>query len=242
MALSQQRTGGLAHRTRHLRQHPRLLSATALGFAVYFLLPSWISVGTRLLTAFDVGAIVFLGAMWVMMVRATPAGMRRRAQFEDEGRHVVLALSVAVASAILLSIARELHGIKDLPPRLADIHVALATLTVLLAWLFMNTMFALHYAHHYYDKPAASAEADSEDAPDEAGQPIARGLAFPHTDQPDYWDFIYFSFVIGMTFQVSDVQIEDHSLRRLGLAHGLLAFFFNVVVLALTINIVAGLV
>jgi len=233
MALSQPRTGGLAHRTRHLRQHPRLLSATVLAFAAWFLLPSWISVGTRLLTAFDIGAIVFLGAMWVMMARATPAGMRRRAQLEDEGRDVVLALSVVVASAILLSITRELHGIKDLPPPLANIHVALATLTILLAWFFMNTMFALHYALHYYNKPATAA----------AGvDPIARGLAFPHTDQPDYWDFIYFSFVIGMTFQVSDVQIEDHSLRRLGLAHGLLAFFFNVVVLALTINIVAGLV
>src|SRR5215471_4470142 len=73
MALSPPRASGLAHRTRHLRQHPRLLSATALAFAAYFLLPSWISVGTRLLTAFDVGAIVFLGAMWVMMARATPA-------------------------------------------------------------------------------------------------------------------------------------------------------------------------
>src|SRR5262245_32920714 len=218
MALSQPRAGfraGLAHRTRHLRQHPRLLSATLLGFAVYFLLPSWISVGTRLLTGFDTGAIVFLAAMWVMMVRATPAGMRRRAQLEDEGRHVALALSAAVASAILLSISRELHGIKDLPPRLADIHVALPTLTVLLAWLFMNPRFALHSAHYYYDRPAAAASHD---------QPIARGLAFPHTDQPDYWDFIYFSCVIGMTFQVSAVQIEDHSLRRLGLIHGLLAF------------------
>src|SRR5262249_12980398 len=173
MALSQPRTGGLAHRTRHLRQHPRLLSATALGFVLYFLLPSWISVGTRLLTAFDIGAIVFLGARWVMLVRATPAGRRRRAQFEDEGRHVVLALSVAVASAILLSIARELHGIKDLPPPLANIHVALAALTILLAWLFMNTMFALHYAHHYYDKPAAPAADDSDAADDvhDPGQP-----------------------------------------------------------------------
>jgi len=253
MALSQERRGfrtGFAHRTRHVRQHPRLAMAAVLGVAVYLLLPSWISVSTRLLSAFDVAVLFFLGAMWVMMGRATNANMRRRAQVEDEGREVVLALSSIVATAILLSISLELHGIKDYPKPLAAIHGALAGLTILLAWLFMNTMFALHYAQRYYDKPDApgdgAADDGADDAPDDAaddpGQPIARGLCFPHTDQPDYWDFIYFSFVIGMTFQVSDVQIEDHSLRRLGLAHGLLAFFFNVVVLALTINIVAGLI
>src|SRR5262249_26559019 len=158
----------------------------------------------------------------------------------------VLMLSSLVAIAILLSITLELHGIKNFPPQLAAIHGALAAVTILLAWLFMNTTFALHYAHHYYDKPDAPGGDDSDDEPDDdvddPGQPLARGLCFPHTDEPDYWDFIYFSFVIGMTFQVSDVQIEDHGLRRLGLAHGLLAFFFNVVVLALTINIVAGLI
>jgi len=164
------------------------------------------------------------------MARATEAGMRRRAQLEDEGRHVVLALCAATASAILLSIARELHGIREQSPTLAGIHVALAVATILLAWLFMNTMFAIHYAHYYYD------DADA------GGQTIAGGLAFPGGREPDYWDFLYFSFVIGMTFQVSDVQIESHNLRRVGLAHGVLAFFFNVVVLALTINIVAGLI
>ncbi len=233
MALSQERRGfrtGFAHRTRHVRQHPRLAMAAVLGVAVYLLLPSWISVSTRLLSAFDVAVLFFLGAMWVMMGRATNANMRRRAQVEDEGREVVLALSSIVATAILLSISLELHGIKDYPKPLAAIHGALAGLTILLAWLFMNTMFALHYAHFFYGD--ADGPADAE----------ARGLLFPGRADPDYWDFLYFSFVIGMTFQVSDVQIESHRLRRVGLAHGVLAFFFNVVVLALTINIVAGLI
>jgi uncharacterized membrane protein len=91
-------------------------------------------------------------------------------------------------------------------------------------------MFALHYAHSFYGD--ADGPADAE----------ARGLAFPGRAEPDYWDFLYFSFTIGMTFQVSDVQIEGHRLRRTALVHGVLAFFFNVVVLALTINIIAGLI
>lgn len=219
-----------ARRTRRLRQHPRLAIAAALGILVYLLLPARIAESMRLLAAFDLAATAFLGAIWIMMARATTADMRRRAQGEDEGRHVVLALSAAVAMAILLSIAIELHGIRDLPPTAAGPRVALAVVTILLAWFFMNTMFALHYAHSFYGD--ADGPADAE----------ARGLVFPGRADPDYWDFLYFSFVIGMTFQVSDVQIESHRLRRVGLAHGVLAFFFNVVVLALTINIVAGLI
>jgi len=220
----------VAYRTRHLQQHPRLVLSTVLGILVYLVLPVWIGEGTRLLAAFDLAATVFLAAIWIMMARATTAGMRSRAQAEDEGRHVVLALGAAVGSAILLAITYELHGIRGLSPGDAGIRVALAGVTILLAWFFTNTMFALHYAHSYYGD--ADGPVDAE----------ARGLAFPGRTDPDYWDFLYFSFVIGMTFQVSDVQIESHRLRRTGLAHGVLAFFFNVIVLALTINIVAGLI
>ena len=219
-----------AHRTRYARQHPRLAIATLLGILVYLVLPAALGESTRLLASFDLAATAFLTAMWIMMARATTPDMRRRAQFEDEGRHVVLALSAAVASAILLAITLELHGIRDRPLSDAGLRVALSGVTILLAWFFMNTMFALHYAHFFYGD--ADGPADAE----------ARGLAFPGRAEPDYWDFLYFSFVIGMTFQVSDVQIESHRLRRVGLAHGVLAFFFNVVVLALTINIVAGLI
>ena len=157
--------------------------------------------------------------------------MRRRAQIEDERRSAVLILSVAVATAILLTIISQLHGLKDLPSGFVALHVGLAAITILLSWFFMNTMFALHYAHGYYG------DAD----PPNDYKPVG-GLIFPGKVTPDYWDFLYFSFVVGMTFQVSDVQIEDHELRRAVLGHGVLAFFFNVVVLALTINIFAGLI
>jgi uncharacterized membrane protein len=217
-------------RRTHLHSHPRLLIAGIVAVLSYLLLSDWAGIASRLLIAFDGGALVFLTAVWVMMATATPDGMRRRAEIEDEGRYTVLFLSVAVAGAILLTIVFALHGIKDLPAGQAAFRVAEAAATILLSWFFMNTIFALHYAHGYY----GDADPSSEYKP-------TGGLVFPGQPKPDYWDFLYFSFVVGMTFQVSDVQIEDHSLRRVVLAHSVLAFFFNVVIVALTINIVAGL-
>src|SRR5204862_1537795 len=120
---------------------------------------------------------------------------------------------------------------KDRPSDVAGFQVVLAVATILLSWLFMNTIFALHYAHDYYG------DADPSNEYKAIG-----GLVFPGQRDPDYWDFMYFSFVVGMTFQVSDVQVEDRGLRRIVLFHGLLAFLFNVLVLSLTINIVGGLV
>jgi uncharacterized membrane protein len=215
-----------ARRTRYLRQHKRLALSVLLGFFTYLLLPRSFGEGARLLVAFDLAAVVFLGAVWIMMARSTTAEMRRRSQIEDESRYVVLALSAAAAVAVLLAITSQLQEIRD-PTSTTALHVSLAAATIVLAWFFMNTIFALHYAQFFYGGGPRGGE--------------ARGLDFPGRAEPDYWDFLYFSFVIGMTFQVSDVQIEDHHLRRLGLAHGVLAFFFNVVVLALTINIIAGL-
>jgi uncharacterized membrane protein len=221
---------GLLRRT-HVRSHPRLLGAGVVAILLYFLLSGRAGTATRFLISSDGGTSVFLTAVWIMMVRATPDGMRQRAELEDEGRYTVLVLSVTAAIAILLTIVFELHGIKDLLPGLAGLHVALAAGTILLSWFFMNTIFALHYAHGYYG------DAD----PSSSYKPTG-GLVFPGRPEPDYWDFLYFSFVVGMTFQVSDVQIEDHSLRRDVLAHGVLAFFFNVIIVALTINIIAGLI
>ncbi|HZY33712.1 MAG TPA: DUF1345 domain-containing protein, partial [Rhodanobacter sp.] len=102
--------------------------------------------------------------------------------------------------------------------------LAVGVLSVVLSWLFLNVMFAVHYAHGYYG---------------DFGEKHA-GLEFPDTPEPDYWDFAYFSIVIGMTFQVSDVQITSKYLRRVVLLHSVIAFFFNVFIIAITVNIVAG--
>ena len=200
----------------HIHSHPRLFGAAAVAILIYFPLTRWTGTATRLLTAFDGGAVMFLASVWLMMASATPEGMRRRAEIEDEGRYTVLILSAAAASAILLTIVFELHGLKDLPSNLAGLRVALAAATILLSWFFMNTIFALHYAHGYYG-----------DADPSGNYKPTAGLVFPGRPEPDYWDFLYFSFVVGMTFQVSDVQIEDHGLRRDVLAHRVLASFFK---------------
>ena len=105
--------------------------------------------------------------------------------------------------------------------------VGLATITIVLSWLFVHTIFALHYAHEYYG---------------ERRDGIIGGLDFPGDKEPAYWDFLYFSLVIGMTSQVSDVSITSKVIRRIAAVHGVLSFFFNVTVLALTVNIVSNLI
>jgi uncharacterized membrane protein len=217
-------------RFRHLRQHLRLVVAVAVALVAYAALPGGMETAMRLLVAFDTGAVVFIAAVWAMMARASPDDMRRRSAVEDEGRHTILAIAGAIAVAILLAIIFELHGIKEQPAAQRGVHVALAGATILLSWIFMNTMFALHYAHDYYG------EGERRD------DGLAGGLAFPGGAAPGYSDFLYFAFVIGMTFQVADVAIESAGLRRVALAQGVMAFFFNVVVLALTINILAGMI
>ena len=167
----------------HVYSHPRLLGAGAVALLLFFLLSGWFGAATRFLIAADGGALVFLSAVWIMMARATPDGMRRRAELEDEGRYTILILSVTAALAILLTIVFELHGIKDLSPKLAGFRVALAVGTILLSWFFMNTIFALYYAHGYYG-----------DADPSSDYKATGGLGFPGRPQPDYWDFLYFSF------------------------------------------------
>jgi uncharacterized membrane protein len=105
------------------------------------------------------------------------------------------------------------------------IYVALAIGTVVLSWTFIHTIFALHYAHEFY----GSGEHKN-------------GLRFPGDGQPDYWDFIYFSFVVGMTFQVSDVAVTHKSVRRMVVAHGALSFFFTTAVVAMAVNIAASII
>jgi uncharacterized membrane protein len=211
--------------------HPRLIVSTAAAILLYFLLWDRAARATRFLIAADCGILLFLASVWLMMARATPEGMRQRAAREDESRYAVLFGSVTAAIAILFTIVFELHDLKALSAAREGLNVTLAVATIVLSWFFMNTTFALHYAHGYYG-----------DADPSSNYKPSGGLIFPGRREPDYWDFLYFSFVLGMTFQVSDVQIEEHTLRREALAHGVLAFFFNVAVLALTINIIAGLV
>ena len=211
---------------RHFRARPRLFVSIAVGLAVGLLLPRGLSPTLHAVLAWDSGAAVFLALVVAMAVRATPAGMRYRAALEDEARWVFLALVAGAAFFAMFAILGLMREAKAAGGTTTAIETVLAGLTILLSWSLAHTIFALHYAHDFFNDRA-------EETPP--------GLAFPaEHDDPDYWDFLYFSFVIGMTAQVSDVQVLTQPWRRLVLAHGLLSFLFNTVVLALSINLLAG--
>ena len=178
---------------------------------------------TKLLIGWDLGLTLYLALAFHMMTRADLSHIRGRAAMQDEGALALLLLPVAAAVASLAAIFAELVAAKGSDWR--GLHISLAVVTIALSWTFIQIIFALHYAHDYYG---------SGDR--------AKGLQFPGDDKPDYWDFAYFSFVVGMTFQVSDVQVTSKPLRRLVMAHGLVCFVFNVAILALMVNLGANLI
>jgi uncharacterized membrane protein len=180
-------------------------------------------VATRLLLAWDVGIVVYLVLALAMMSRFDLARVRERAAAQDEGGLAILVLTVAAAIASVGAIVAELGYAAGEESRAP--YFTLAVVTILVSWTFIHAIFALHYAHEYY----------GEDA--EGG-----GLQFPNDARPDYWDFVYFAFVIGMTFQVSDVAVTSKVLRRLVVAQGAVSFVFNVAILALVVNVAAGLI
>lgn len=228
---------------KHLRhRRPRLLGALLAGLIVYLLLPGAMALPVRFIIAWDFGIVLFLVLILVMMTRSDAQKLRFRAQLEDERAWAILALMVGAALASMLAIGFVLHQAKDMHGWIATLYVSLAGLTILLSWLMAHTMFALHFAHAYYGDRRGIGSGDKARPSAKIGtEGVAGGLAFPGEDSPDYWDFLYFSLVIGMTCQVSDVQVTSRRMRRLALAHGLIAFLFNTVVLALCINLLAGL-
>jgi uncharacterized membrane protein len=213
---------------RHLRARPRLNLCTLVAIAAGLLLPPGFEphLVTRLLIAWNVGAILYVALAAVMMSRATRESIRMRAQKQDEGKYVILALVVISAIACLAAIGGELAVVKDMHGVAKLAHVALAGLTVLSSWAFAQVSFCLHYAHDYY-----------------AEQSIGHkpGLLFPDEDRPDYGDFFYFSAIIGTSGQTADVSFVSKELRRIGSVHCIVAYLFNTTVLALLINIGASL-
>lgn len=213
---------------RLLVPRPRLTGGIVLAGLVYFLLPlvSPMHAIGRLLVGYNAGVLFYLvGAGWIMATATFPT-MRRRALTQDEGK-VTMVIGVVICSlASLLAIAAQLSQAKDLHGLERIGHIALAGVTVLTSWAFAQVMFALHYAHEFYHTRHG----------DHGG-----GLDFPGTKQPDYWDFLYCSCVIGTSAQTADVAITDSRMRRFTLVHCVLAYVFNTTLLALTINLAAGL-
>lgn len=212
----------------HFTARPRLVLSLVLGAAIFGLTPpDWVAhTGTRFLIGWNAASLVYLALALHMMVGSNTERIRTRALREQDGRSVVLVLVVAAAVAVLYAIGTQLSMVKDLHGLQRTGHVALAALTVVTSWLFTQTMFALQYAHDFYLVRLRK-------------QPDP--LSFPGTADPVYGDFMYFSSIIGTSAQTADVSFTGGTLRRIGLLHCVLAFFFNTTVLALTINIAAGL-
>ncbi len=162
-----------------------------------------------------------------MMFWATHDKMRARALVQDDGKYAVLGMVIVAAIASLGSIVAELAVVKDMHGMLRYAHITLAVLTILSTWAFTQVMFALHYAHDFY---VAKERGNSG------------GLEFPNATAPDYSDFLYFACVIGTSGQTADVNFTSRAMRRTGLVHCVLAFFFNTTLVALTINIASGLI
>ena len=203
------------------RAHPRLMmGGTILIVLGGSLLALNVEPALALLWAFDAAALFFLVSTALMFTRETPESMRKRAKDEDVGRWGILWTSVLLSAVVLIALSVELRAGKQQ----GGVSIAVAAASIMLSWLYMNTMFALHYAHGFYGNYGAA----------------HKGLDFPGDDEPDYWDFAYFALVLGMTFQVSDVQITSRHLRRMALVHSVIAFVVNVFIIAMTVNIVAG--
>jgi uncharacterized membrane protein len=208
---------GLGHRL----APPRFIAFLALslaGFGVAFLSMGW---ARAAMIGFDVGAAVFLLSCIPLLGRA-PDAMRDSAERNDANRVTLLAITGMVCSVILVAIAEELSARQSA----SAVTIALIIGTLLLAWLFSNMIYALHYAHLFYTRGERGKDSG--------------GIDFPGDEEPDYWDFIYFAFTLGMTFQTSDVEITGRPIRRIVILHCFAAFVFNIGVLAFTINVLGG--
>ncbi len=210
---------------RHFAMRPRLGLALLLGGLCSLMLPLGWSWTTRALIGWDGALALYLCLAVGMMHGADKSCMRKRAEDLDEGQIFILLFTILTACASLAAIFIELGVAKQAGVAAEWPHILLAGFTVFLSWTFVQIIFALHYAHEYY-----------------GGEDTAAGLDFPgECDDPDYWDFVYFSCIIGTAAQTADVAITKRAIRRVVTLHCSAVFLFNTTILALTINIGASL-
>jgi len=213
-----------------LRMHPLQRIMLSLGFSLAAFLfirnnhLNWVLTVTIL---WDIFAASFILTSWIVFFTRSVPEIIQQAN-KDDGSRVFVMISILISSFASMFTVLLLMISDDQPPGREIITVIMSIAGMMLSWVMVHTIFTFHYAHLYYD--------ESKD-----DTPGTEALEFPGEKKPDYIDFAYFAFVIGMTFQVSDVEIGSRKIRRTALAHGLLAFALNTFVVALTINLIAGL-
>jgi uncharacterized membrane protein len=210
----------------------RMIYSIIAALIVWFGLRGRVQPSTQSIATWDVFALSILVLAWLTIITTPPEKLRARAQMQDVS-HIVIFIFVLVAACAGLFSVGFLFLNKTVVinhPHFL-VHLLMSLVAVICSWSLVHTVFGLRYAHTYYGDP------DGPTGP----KPHAGGLEFPGEREPDYMDFAYFSFVIGMCFQVSDVQVTSRDLRKLVLVHAMLSFGFNTVILALTINTVSAL-
>jgi uncharacterized membrane protein len=203
---------------------PRLLLGTLIGVGTALLWPAHHSLALRIVAGWDAGALALLSYIWLVILTVDATKTCVRAAAEDPGRTVVWVVVLAASAISLFAGAGVLRHAAAIDPERRVLLVAMSLFAVLLAWTLTHTAFSLRYAHLYYRD-------------DEEGE---GGLDFPGGAKPADFDFAYFSYTLGMCFQVSDVTVSSPQIRRVVLAHALLSFAYNTVILALSLNLLFG--
>jgi uncharacterized membrane protein len=206
-----------------LRPHvfrPRLSVVAVLGLGFYLVSEYFFEPLRAALIAFDAASLMVIAACTVIAAKTSARMMPRRAGEENERKFSVLVTGVVVSVVILGALGLELTGVKQKSVN----EVVLSSATIVLAWGFLNMLFAFHYAHEFYRWQKRK----------------VRPVSFPGTTKPDYFDFVYFAFTIGMTFQVTDVEVRSGPIRHAVFVHALISFFLSVIVLALMVNVFVG--
>lgn len=208
-----------------IRSRPHLSVAIIVGAVAGVLLPSSLKPLVRALSAWDIAVWTYLVTVGWMMMRADHREVQRVAAQQDERAATILASLVAATVMSMAALSTELASLRDMAVSERGPHYAFVVLTLVGSWFLVGTLFCFHYAHLYYNALRQQ-----------------RPLAFPGGEtQPDYWDFLYFSFTIAVAAQTSDVSVLASSMRRLVLAQSVLSFFFNLLILGLFVNMAASL-
>ena len=207
---------------------PRVLFGALAGVAAFMLMPAYVKPAVKTALAWDIGGLVYLALAVQLMTRHKGETIRTRAARADDGGAVILAIILIAIWASFAAMTGLAGEVKEAPKAEKQLYLALAAATLFISWLVTQIVFTIHYAHHHYKRNPDGSEGSA--------------LIFPGDGKPDYWDFLYFATSIGATSQTSDIAIRTKDMRRLVTLHAVVSFFFNTMVLAITINIAAGLI
>ncbi len=205
------------------------LTASAI---VFFCLDGKVATPALILFVWIGCALTVILLDWIIIFSSHPLEVRKIAKLQDSSRTFLFAFITTASVVSLGAIVYLLKSTKGLPETAKNEHILLAIAAVIISWFLLHTIYTLRYAHLYYD-PDVDIDGETK---------AVGGLQFPGRQQPDYLDFVYFSFIVGMTFQVSDVNITSRRIRRVCIMHALLSFAFNTTILALSINVISGMV